>query len=187
MKEFPMFKSIGKNVSIDKSVRFFNADTISIGDNVRIDANCIISGGMGIRIGSHIHIATNVSLFGGSCIIMEDFTNIAAYSLILSESDDFSGKSLIGPQIPRKFKPKYHSGKPILLKKHTIVGARSTILPGVTCCDGVVIGAHSLVKDDCLPWCIYVGSPARLIGSRSKEILQLEKEFLRDWEDCNGQ
>lgn len=181
MITFSMFRSMGTNVHIDKSVRFFNADRIDIGDNVRIDSGCVISGGLGIRIGSHVHIAVNASLFGGSGIIMEDFTNIAAYSLILSESDDFSGHSLIGPQIPMSYKPKYHGGKPILLKKHTIIGARSTILPGVTCCDGVVIGAHTLVKDDCLPWCIYVGSPARLVGSRSKDVLQLEKDFLKEW------
>jgi acetyltransferase-like isoleucine patch superfamily enzyme len=183
---FPCFKSLGKNVLISDSVRFYNPENISIGDNVRIDDFSILSGGRGIRIGSHIHIACNVSMFGGSGIVINDFCQIAAYSLLLSESDDFSGSSLIGPCVPKKFKPKYKEGKPIILGKHTVIGARSTILPGVTLGEGVSIGAHSLIKMNCISWRIYTGNPLTMIGYREKDILTLEKQFLEEYNYANG-
>ena len=179
------FKSVGINVMIDKSVRFFNPQRIEIGDNVRIDANCIISGGRGIRMGSQCHSASNVSMFGGSGIVMSDLCNIAAYCLLLSESDDFSGASLIGPQIHKRYKPVYHEGMPILMDRHVIIGARSTILPGVCLNKGVAIGAHSLVKDHCLEWKIYAGNPLRMLGCRKKDVLELEKRFLEEYRNAN--
>jgi len=75
----------------------------------------------------------------------------------------------------------------IRIKKHAIVGAEAVILPEVTVGEGAVIGANSLVKKDCEPWTIYVGSPARAVKSRPKErILALEAQLRREMYDLNG-
>jgi maltose O-acetyltransferase len=43
------------------------------------------------------------------------------------------------------------------------LGARVTVLPGVTVGSGCVIGASSLVTADTEPDCLYAGTPARLV------------------------
>lgn len=168
---------LGKNVNISPRAVLYNEDMIEIGDNVRIDDFCVLSGGSGLKIGSHIHIAVNCSLFAGSGIVLSDFCNIAAYSLLLSESDNFDGSSMIGPQIPKNFKSSFKTGK-IILEEHVSLGARTTILPGVTMFRGSVTGSHTLVTRDCEQWCIYAGTPAKMLKARSKHIETLTDQYL---------
>jgi acetyltransferase-like isoleucine patch superfamily enzyme len=172
---------IGKNCNIHPSVVMFGEDNIEIGDNVRIDAFCVLSGGAGLKIGSHIHIACGCYFFAGAGIIIEDFVEIGARLTILSQSDDFSGNSLIGPCIPMKYKPKFKSGL-VTIKRHVVFGVNCSVMPGITIGEGASCGAHTLIRKDCEPWTIYVGSPARKIGERSKKMLELEKEFLKEYD-----
>ena len=37
---------------------------------------------------------------------------------------------------------------PVNIKRHSIIGSHTTILPGVTIGEGVSVGSHSLVKSD---------------------------------------
>ena len=171
------FKYLGKNVKISSKVSFYSPQNISIGDNVRIDDYCVLSGGSGLVIGSYIHIAVHCSFFAGSGIELQDFSGVGAYSLLLSESDDYTGRSLTGPQIPMKYKPDYKKGK-IILEKYTCLGARTTIMPGVTMCEGSVTGAHTLITKDCDPWWIYVGVPAKKLKEREDDMVRLAADFL---------
>lgn len=175
---------IGKNCKIsDKISVYENEGTIMIGDNVRIDDFCILStGGNGsIKIGNHVHVSSFNGLYGGGGIVFEDFVQIASRCLFLSASDDFSGHSLVGPCIPKKFKPGLKYGK-ICLEKHALVGAGSIILPNVTIGEGSAIGAASVVKWNVIPWAIYAGIPAKLIKYRNQEMKRLAKEFI-EWYD----
>lgn len=177
----PHFKSIGKNCKISEFARFYNSENISIGDNVRIDDFCVLSGGSELILCDNIHIACYVSMFAGSGIILNDFCNVAAYSILLSESDDFSGQSLIGPTIPMKYKPAYKKGE-IIFDKHVIIGARSTILPGVYIGEGVAVGACSLVNKSLDSWNVYAGVPVKLIKERKKDMLILAENFMNEVE-----
>ena len=169
--------SFGENVLISRYARIYGAAKISIGDHVRIDDFCILSGGGGITIGSYVHIAPNVSLYGEAGIVLEDFCGISSRTVLYSATDDYSGESLTNPMIPKAFKPTFQAGK-ITLEKHVLIGTNSTILPGVELGRGAAVGAHSLVTKSCAPWGIYVGVPAKKIKERSKNILELEKQFL---------
>ena len=73
--------------------------------------------------------------------------------------------------------------RPVTLGKHVIVGANSTILPGVSISEGCSVGAMSLVNKSTDPWGIYFGIPARRIKDRKKNILELEKSFLIERSD----
>ncbi len=170
---------VGKNVVISSKVSIYNSDNIEIGDNVRIDDFCILSGGSGLKIGSHIHIACYSSIFAGSGVILEDFVGLSSRVTIYSESDDYSGETLTNPTIPMKYK-KINKGL-VILKKHSIIGVNSTILPGVIIEEGVSVGAYSLVKNNCLPWSIYVGIPAKKIKDRNRELLKFENKFLEEF------
>lgn len=46
------------------------------------------------------------------------------------------------------------------------IGARTTILPGVSIGEGAVVGADSVVTHDIPPWSVAVGSPAKVIRER---------------------
>jgi acetyltransferase-like isoleucine patch superfamily enzyme len=168
---------IGKNVRIHPSVQFFGND-IEIGDNVRIDAFSVLTGN--VKIGSHIHLAAGAYLFGGAGIELEDFSQFAPGLLVMSTSDNFDGNSLVGPCIPDEYKPGIFKEK-VVIKRHVILGARTTVMPGVIIGEGAATGAHTLVMKDCLPWSIYVGSPARWIKKRSKYMLELERQYLIDY------
>ncbi|MFC0475733.1 acyltransferase [Robertmurraya beringensis] len=54
-------------------------------------------------------------------------------------------------------------GKPIKVGDGCWIGARATILPGVTIGSGCVIAAGSVVNKDCEPNGIYAGVPAKRI------------------------
>lgn len=169
--------SVGANVQISKKASIYAPKNIFIANNVRIDDYCVITGGAGISIGRFVHIACFCALYGGGGIVLEDFCGLSSRVSIFSESDDYDGESLTNPLIPRMFKPGYVSER-VLIKRHSIVGAHSVILPGVTLNEGVAVGANSLVVRDCNEWTVYVGSPAKRIKNRSKHLLELEHAFL---------
>lgn len=135
------FKSVGSQVQLSRFARIYNAAAISIGNNVRIDDFCILSGGSGIDLGSHVHVAAYCALYGRSGIVVQDFCGISARTTIYTESDDYSGLSLTGPNIPEKYRTRMQSG-PVLVEKHGIIGVAATVMPGVVIGEGAAIGAY---------------------------------------------
>lgn len=159
---------------ISPNAKFYG--DIKIGDNVRIDDFCILTGN--ITIGDNIHIACHSFLAGSDGIILGDFSQFAPRTTILTASDDYSGYSLVGPQIPDQFKPKLKRGQ-VIVGRHGLIGANSVVMPGVTIGEGCSVGAFSFVNRDLDPWGMYVGVPAKLLKARSQKMLELEQEFLR--------
>jgi acetyltransferase-like isoleucine patch superfamily enzyme len=52
----------------------------------------------------------------------------------------------------------------VVIEDGVWLGARSTVLPGVTVGEGVVVSAGSVVSRNCLPYSLYAGVPARRLG-----------------------
>ena len=174
------FKYLGKNVKISDKASIYNFNQISIDDNSRVDDFCVVSGN--IKIGKNVHITPMCLVAGGEKgIIFEDFTTIAYGVQIFTQSDDYSGKTMTNYTIPKKYKNEYK--KEVVLKKYSIVGAGSIIMPGTTLAKGSSIGAMSLVLKDTESWSIYVGNPAKKIKKRSKNLLKLKKQYLKDGEN----
>jgi galactoside O-acetyltransferase len=107
---------------------------------------------------------------------MKSFSNISPGSKIFTQSDTFNGDFLIGPMAPIEYRCIY--GSSLVIEKHVIIGAGSIVLPGAKFGEGVAIGANSLVKEECMEWSIYAGSPVKFIKERSKKLLELEKKVL---------
>ena len=59
---------------------------------------------------------------------------------------------------------------PIVIGDNVWVGAKATILGGVTIGDDVVVAAHSVVNRDVPSHCIVAGTPARVIRSWAEEV-----------------
>jgi galactoside O-acetyltransferase len=179
LKQFK-FKSIGKNVLIKKNVGMFFIENISIGSNVRIDDNVIIVAskkGSLVKIGSNVHIASNCYLAGSAGIEMSDFSGLAPGVQIFSSTDDYTGKKLTNPTVGKP----YIGGKSgkVTLEKHVIIGAKSIILPGITIEEGSSVGALSLVNKNLDAWGVYSGIPVKKLKNRFKNILKIEKIFLK--------
>lgn len=174
------FKSIGRNILIDKNCTIIGLNNISIGSNVRIDAYTTItaSEGGGLTIGSNIHIAGYCLLAASGGIIMEDFSAISHGTKIYSASDDYSGGYLTNAVIPDKYK-NVKRGL-VTLKKHSLIGSSSVLLPGVVVGEGATVGAMSLVSKSLDDWSVYAGIPAKKIKDRPRDLLRLEYEYVRE-------
>jgi acetyltransferase-like isoleucine patch superfamily enzyme len=176
------FKSLGKNVKIKKNVAIYFVENITIKDNVRIDDNTVIvASNNSTTIGNYVHIASNCYIAASEGLKMEDFSGLAPGVNIFTGSDDYSGKKLTNPTVDRK----YIGGKSgeVVLGRHVIIGSNSVILPGVHIGEGSSVGALSLVTKSLESWGIYFGAPVKKIKSRSKKLLELEKEFLKNNEE----
>lgn len=176
------FKSLGTNVLISNKVSIYGAEFISIGDNVRIDDFCILSGK--ITFGNNIHIGAGSMIFSNHdkadeiSVEIDDCSTLSSRCVIYALTDDYSGLTMTNPMIPDKYRGVIK--KSVYIGKHCIVGTGSTILPGANLAEGVAVGAMSLLTKPTKAWKIYAGIPARAIKERSKDLLELEKEFMEN-------
>lgn len=169
------FLSLGKHVKISDKAAIYGAELMSIGDNSRIDDFCVVSGN--VEIGRNVHIAPMCLVAGGKPgIRFGDFSGFAYGVKAFTQSDDYSGETMTNPTVPVEFKSE-HFAK-IEIGRHVIVGAGSVISPGVILAEGAAIGAMSLVIKSTAPWFIYVGSPARKLRPRKRDLLSLERDYL---------
>ncbi|TWH99143.1 galactoside O-acetyltransferase [Flavobacterium tiangeerense] len=171
------FKFIGDNVLISRKTSFYGISRISIGNNVRIDDFCVLSAGLGgIEIGNFVHLAIFSSLQGDGKITLQDFVGISSRVAVYSSNDDYFGEYMSNPTIPSKFTGVTHAD--VLISKHVLIGSGAVLLPGITINIGAVIGALSLVYENCDEFYIYKGNPAKKLMRRSRKLLDLEQEFL---------
>ena len=171
------FKLLGENVKVSQQANIYNAEKIILGSNSRIDDFCVVSGN--VTVGRYCHITPMCLVAGGiPGVVMGDFVTLAYGTKVFAQSDDYSGRSMANSLIPKKFKDEYFAR--VELKKHSIVGANSTIMPGVTLAEGTAVGSMSLVLSSTSSWGIYAGCPALRIKDRRKDLLELEREFLNE-------
>jgi len=162
------FKNVGKNVKISDKAIIYDHCNIEIGDNSRIDDYCLISGR--VSIGRFCHITPMCLIAGGQPgVFISDYCTLAYGVKIFSQTDDYSGESLTNSTIPKKYK--HEKLKAVHIRRLTIIGAGSTILPGTNIAEGCAIGAMTLVNKNTLPWGIYAGIPAKRIKERSQLLL----------------
>ncbi|MBQ9017276.1 acyltransferase [Candidatus Saccharibacteria bacterium] len=162
-------KQYGDNVSISRKISIYSPEYIEIGNNVRIDDFCILSGR--IKIGDNVHISAGVYLYGKSGIEIGDYSGCSAGCKIYSETDDFSGDSMVGAVLPDELK-RVKRGK-VSIGNFVQLGVDTVVMPGVNVQEGAVTGAKSFVKHDLLSWTVNAGIPTKKIGNRSRELLKL--------------
>lgn len=162
----------GKDVKISRKASLY-MNILEVGSHVRIDDFAILTGD--IRIGSYVHIPPFATLYGKYGIVMHDFSGVSPRCAVYTESDDYSGASLMGPTVP-DWSKKTNKG-PVVFEKYAVIADSVIVLPGVTFHEGSVVGAHSLVKKDCDAWTIYAGVPAKPIKPRQKSMIELERKL----------
>lgn len=171
------FKCVGESVQIAKDCTIIGLEKISLGDNIRIDGGVTLACASGyLKIGSYIHIGGGCHLNCAGGIELSDFSGLSQGVRIYSGSDDYSGKSLTNPTVPREFLNV--TIKPVMIGRHVVIGSGSVILPRVTIGEGSSVGALSLITRSLEEWGVYFGSPAKKIGSRRKDLLEQEQTLL---------
>lgn len=171
------FKSVGRNVRVAKNCTIIGNNNISIGDNVRIDGySTIVAAGGYVTLGSYVHIGGYAHISGGAGVVLEDFSGLSQGVRIYSKSDDYSGACLTNPTVPSHYL-KVVSGS-VTLSRHVIVGSGTVILPKVTIGEGSSVGALSVVTKSLDEWGVFVGSPAKRLKSRSRQLLEQEMQLL---------
>ncbi len=169
------FAALGRNVKISDKAALYGAEGMRIGDNSRIDDFCVVSGR--VEIGRNVHFAPFCLVAGGSPgVFFGDFSGIAYGVKIFSQSDDYSGKTMTNPTIPATLKSEKFAR--VVVGRHVIVGAGTVVCPGVNLGEGTAIGAMALVLHSTDDWSIYVGSPARRLCDRRRDLLDLERKYL---------
>jgi galactoside O-acetyltransferase len=173
------FATLGDNVLIDRSCRFFGPNLMHLGSNVRIDANCVFGADpSGITIGSFVHISVGVIILGAGGVTVEDFAGIAANVCIHSSTDDYIGGALVGPWAPPEFRNVKNAS--VIIRRYAVIGTSSVILPGVVIGTGAAVGALTLVNKSLPDFIVVSGNPMQKIGMRGKQLLEYAARMERE-------
>jgi maltose O-acetyltransferase len=106
------------------------------------------------RIGPHTIINDFCYFENAASIRLGSGVGIGAHTAIITSNHE------MGPSSQRNGR---WSCEPVTIEDGCWIGARTTILSGVTIARGCVVGAGALVAKDCEPDSLYAGVPARLI------------------------
>jgi len=162
---------LGKWVQIGEftTIDAFGRNGVTIGDNSSIGSfsRLVVTSNYS-NIGSHINIGDNVGIgafanIGGSGgITIGKNTIIAQYFSAHPENHIFESTS-------KPIRSQGTSRKPIVIGEDCWIGAKVTIVAGISIGRGAIIGAGSVVTKDIPDFSIAVGNPARTIKSRSQK------------------
>lgn len=148
---------LGNGVVIRDGVQLKN---VIVGDFTRISRNVILYSSeksRPVQIGKYCWFSFGV--FGeatGGEILIGDYVVIAHSTTLLTSSGPGSQSPIMDALFPVDVGP-------IVLGKHSWIGAHCVLLPGARFEEGVVMGANSLaVASGYEAWSIYAGSPAKL-------------------------
>ncbi len=111
--------------------------------------------GKNIKIGKQVFINHNCTCMTAGSITIDDCVMIGPQVTLLTANHDFDDHNTL-------------ICKPIRIKKNVWIGARATILPGITIGENSVVAGGSVVTKDVEPNVIVGGNPARVIKRLNK-------------------
>jgi acetyltransferase-like isoleucine patch superfamily enzyme len=182
-----MFRSCGKGLVLGRNICIRHPGRIALGRGVMIDDSCVLDAkgesSEGITIGDGVAVArdTILSCKGGS-IEIGDNSNLSAKCLLMSETKLTIGKNVLvagmcyivaggnhgmdRTDIPIIQQPMVDKGG-VRIGDNCWLGARVTVLDGVTIGNDAVIGAGAVVTRDVPDFAVAAGVPAKVIRMRS--------------------
>lgn len=180
----PRLKKCGKGVMIYPLAKVVNPHLVEIGDHSRLVDYVFIHPGLGVTIGRYTDIQQFTSIWAGGETHIGSYVNVGPGTTFLSGKVLYQKGGFMTSVVPVEFQGFDYST--IMLDDHVYIGANCTIMLDVHIGQGAVVGANSFVNKDLEAWGVYAGSPARKIGERPRDVLELEKKFLQ-WESQQGQ
>lgn len=156
-------RSCGESVRIYPMAKIAFPHVVDLDDHCKIRDFVFIFAGEGVKIGKHTDVQPHTTIWGGGLTIIGDRVSTGPGTVFLSATYSHAeGLKMVDGMGEGQSKV---LGGRLVVGNDVYIGARSVIMP-VTIGEGCVIGAGSFVNKDCEPWGIYVGSPAKKIGSR---------------------
>lgn len=137
-------------------------NNFNLGHHATIEDFCTINNGVGdIHIGNNTIIGVSNVLIGP--LTIGDNVMVAQNVIISGLNHNFEDVSL--PPLLQHF-----NAKNIVICDDVWIGANVVITAGVTIGKHSIIGAGSVVTKDVLPFCVYVGNPAKMVKKYNFEI-----------------
>lgn len=132
-------KSLGENVSIHEGVYILNPENLQIGNNVSIHPMCYIDAFGNITIGDNVSIAHGVTILSAN-----------------HQYKDYD--KMINDQGVVK--------RPLKIENNIWIGAKATLLGGITVKSGTIIAAGAVVTKNYGENVVLAGIPAKVIKMR---------------------
>ena len=111
-----------------------------------------------LEIGRNSVINQHCRLDSRGGITIGDNVSISAEVCILSADHDLQSPEFVGRE------------RPVRIEDHAFIGTRAMILPGVAIGRGAAVAAGAVVTRDVPPYAVVGGVPARVIGSRTRDL-----------------
>ena len=155
---------IGSNVLTNLGFANQKRGQIQINSRVEMSQGVILDcWGGSIQIAENVFIGPYSVIYGHGGVKIGRDTLIAMHTCILSSNHTIPDRNTFirsQPDIPL----------PVTIGKDVWLGARVTVLGGVTIGDGCIVGAGAVVTKDLPPYSIAVGIPAQVIRQRPEKI-----------------
>jgi len=142
-----LFRACGQGVNVEHRAYFESGWEIEIGNYSGLGINCSVP--FDLKIGDDVMMGPEVLIIGDN-----------------HRFDDLT--------VPIRLQGNAQS-RPVRIEDDVWIGARVTILPGLTIGRGAVIGVGAVVTKDVPPYAICAGNPARVIRYRTDAALGLEQ------------
>lgn len=162
--------SNGKKIRVGRYVVFIGRERIQFDENVCLYGFSYLNAeGVGgyIRVGEQTHIDQFCVLYGQGGLEIGRFCAISSGVKIYSQSNQYkhdqTQKIIEQPVIYKK----------VMIGEDVWIGANAVILPGVQIGDSCIVGAGAVVKEDIPSYAIVAGIPAKIIGWRKSETVEL--------------
>lgn len=122
-------------------------EKVRAGLNLQLGTLCDLQGHC--EIGNYVRFHSNVHI--GQLSKIGNFVWIFPY-VVLTNDPHPPSDTMVG----------------VVIQDYAAIATMSVLLPGAIIAEGCLIGAHSSVKGETEKHCIYVGNPAKNVGSTSK-------------------
>lgn len=173
-------KYVGEGVVLYPLCKMIRSQRAEIDDYSRILDFTFIDAGSSLKIGKHAMITWYVLIEGGANTYIGDRVFVGPGTKILTSTYKLHGY-YSAEFIPEGCHEIQYGD--ITIHDDAYIGANCTILPGVTIGEGAVIGANAVMTKDAEPWGIYVGTPAKRVGTREKPPAEMTERLMQevDW------
>lgn len=155
--------TLGRYTLIDARVR----NKIVWGENFTLGDNSIIEGfgvlqelGMGLTIGNNVGISANSFISVRGNVIIGNDVIIGPYFSLHSENHVFSS-------VTEKIRMQGTERKGVTIGNDVWIGAKVTLLDGISIGSGAVVAAGAVVTKDVPDYAIVTGIPAKVIKYRN--------------------
>lgn len=155
---------LGDGARIYPLAKIVHPENLWLGSHSTIDDFVFLNAGRSTRVGRYVHIASHVSVIGGGQLEIGDYAVVATGARLLTATDTFHHGARMSTHLPDELRHVVEG--PITIGRDAFVGANAVVFPGVTLGEGAVAGAGSVVTKDLDAWTVYVGIPARPVGTR---------------------